>query len=182
MRVIAGTARGTKLYTLPGDDIIRPTTDRVKESLFNIIQFSVKGSDVLDVFCGSGALGTEALSRGAASCCFVDSSSKSLKVAENNLKKTHLEANSKLIKSDFRDFFSSNRKKYDIIFADPPYAAGFLNDFISKPEICGALKDDGMLVFETSSETAAEGNLLLPYRTAHYGKTQIIFYKHRESL
>lgn len=182
LRVISGTARGTKLNTLPGDDVIRPTTDRVKESVFNIIQFSVKGADVLDVFCGSGALGIESLSRGAASCCFVDSSRESLKIAETNIKKTRVDANSKLIKSDFREFFSTNAKKYDIIFADPPYAAGFLEEFVLQIERYGTLSQDGILIFEAPCGIEPfEGEKLAPYRIATYGKTQVIFYKYRES-
>ena len=182
LRVISGTARGTKLNTLPGDDVIRPTTDRVKESIFNIIQFSVKGAKVLDVFCGSGALGIEALSRGAVFCSFVDSNAGSLEIADKNIKKTHLEACSKLIKSDFRQFFSTNSQKYDIIFADPPYASGFLKDFICDVERNGALSDDGILIFEASADAKSfEGEQLFPARTALYGKTKVIFYKHRES-
>lgn len=182
LRVISGTARGTKLNTLPGDDVIRPTTDRIKESVFNIIQFSVKGADVLDVFCGSGALGIEALSRGALSCCFVDSNRESLKIAESNIKKTRVEANSRLVKSDFREFFSTNAKKYDIIFADPPYAAGFLEEFVSKIERYGSLSQNGILIFEAPQGIEAyEGEKLAPYRIASYGKTQVIFYKYRES-
>ena len=182
LRVISGSARGTKLNTLPGDEVIRPTTDRVKESVFNIIQFCVKGADVLDVFCGSGALGIEALSRGAAVCTFVDSSRESLKIAEGNIKKTHLEGKAKLIKSDFREFFSTNAKKYDIIFADPPYAAGFMEDFVAKIEKSGALSQNGILIFEAPREISPyEGKRIVPYRIASYGKTQVIFYKYRET-
>ena len=85
MRVITGKARGRKLVTLEGDDV-RPTTDRVKESLFNIIQFDIEGASVLDLFAGSGQLGIEALSRGAKHCTFVDSSNRSIEVVKQNLK------------------------------------------------------------------------------------------------
>ena len=182
LRVISGTAKGTKLVTLSGDDVIRPTTDRVKESVFNIIQFNVKGANILDIFCGSGALGIEALSRGSSFCCFVDSNRDSLKIAENNIKKAHVEAYSKLIKADFRDFFSTNTKKYDIIFADPPYAAGFLKEFVTKIEKYGALQRDGILIFEAPQEIEPyKGEKLAPYRIASYGKTQVIFYRYMES-
>lgn len=181
MRVVSGSARGTKLKTLSGDDIIRPTTDRVKESLFNIIQFNVADASVLDVFCGSGALGIEALSRGATFCDFVDKNQQSIKITEDNLKATHLIDKAKINKTDFESFLSSINKKYDIIFADPPYASGFLDkllELISKKDV---LSTNGLIAFETSIDADAiseKGNLIL-YRTAVYGKTKILFYKHR---
>ena len=181
MRVISGSARGTKLKTLSGDDIIRPTTDRVKESLFNILQFSIYDSVVLDIFCGSGSLGIEALSRGAESCDFVDSNLQSLKIAEHNIKATHLESKSNLVKSDYQSFLASTTKKYDIIFADPPYAAGFLKNLLKSISESKNLADDGIIAFETSSDVdgiSSVDNIEL-YRTAVYGNTKILFYRHR---
>lgn len=180
LRVISGSARGTKLATLSGNDVIRPTTDRVKESVFNIIQFSVKKSRVLDVFCGSGALGIEALSRGAQSCVFVDSNRDSIKIAESNLKKTHLEANGRLIKSDYRDFLSTNKEKYDIIFADPPYTANFYEDFLSKIDKYNVIADGGVLIVEAPLDYEPfEGKSIAPVRISNFGKTKILFYKQK---
>ena len=101
MRIIAGKNRGTKLYTLDGDDITRPTLDRVKESLFNIIMQYLEGSNVLDLFAGSGALGLEALSRGANEVTFCDNSIKAINVIKNNIEKTRQEEKARVLYKDF---------------------------------------------------------------------------------
>lgn len=119
MRVIAGSLRGRKLFSPDGS--ARPTTDRVKESLFNIIQFDVPGAAVLDLFAGSGQLGIEALSRGAASAVFVDSSKQSLETVKKNTELCGLCGRSRLILSDAFSFLASCREKFDIVFLDPPY-------------------------------------------------------------
>ena len=103
MRVITGTARGRNLLTLPGEDV-RPTTDRVKEAMFSIIQFEVEGSQVLDLFAGSGQLGIEALSRGAAYATFVDSARESIDCIKTNLQKTNLKPNSCVVQTDAFSF------------------------------------------------------------------------------
>ncbi len=183
MRVVSGSARGTKLRTLSGSDVIRPTTDRVKESLFNIIQFNVPDSSVLDIFCGSGALGIEALSRGADFCDFVDINKDSLKCTEDNLRTTHLEERSSVHKTDFESFLYSCRKKFDLIFADPPYASDFFERLaygICKNKL---LTDDGIFIFETSSDNEFDTPPQLEaYRTAVYGNTKIVFFKYKENL
>lgn len=126
MRVISGVARGTKLKTVSGTELVRPTTDKVKGAIFNMIQFSVPGAKVLDLFCGSGALGIEALSRGAESVTFVDLSPKSLGVTEENLLHTHLMEKAELKKSDWESFLKQNSKQYSLVLADPPYAMDVL--------------------------------------------------------
>ena len=181
MRVISGSARGTKLKTLSGTDVIRPTTDRVKESLFNIIQFDIQDSRILDVFCGSGALGIEALSRGALKCDFVDADANSLNIAKYNLKTTHLESKAAVHRTDFRSFFKQTSEKYDIIFADPPYNTGFLPIILEAVSKSKALTYGGKLIFETSIDTDdIETYNLKLYRTAVYGKTKILFYSDKE--
>ena len=131
MRVITGTARGRKLET-PTNYDIRPTTDNVKESIFNIIQFDIEGRRILDLFAGSGQLGIEALSRGAESATFVDVNDASIKVIKQNLANTGLEELSTVQKSDYSTFALRCSQKFDIAFLDPPYQAGILEDAVSK--------------------------------------------------
>ena len=121
MRVITGTARGRVLRTLEGEDV-RPTTDRVKEAVFSIIQFEIEGRRVLDLFAGSGQLGIEALSRGAASATFVDMSKDSLSTVKYNLEHTKLGDNAKVVQTDALSFLKLTKDKFDIVFLDPPYA------------------------------------------------------------
>ena len=125
MRVIAGTARSRRLEALPGLDT-RPTTDRVKESIFNVIQFDIEGRRVLDLFAGTGQLGVEALSRGAAFCDFVDSAPAALEVARKNVKACGFEGRAACHGRDFSAFLSRAGEKYGLVFLDPPYASGSL--------------------------------------------------------
>ena len=117
MRVITGTARGRVLRTLEGEDV-RPTTDRVKEAVFSIIQFEIEGRRVLDLFAGSGQLGIEALSRGAASATFVDMSKDSLSAVKYNLEHTKLGDNAKVVQTDALSFLKLTKDKFDIVFLD----------------------------------------------------------------
>lgn len=123
MRVITGFAKGRKLRTLSGEDV-RPTTDRVKEALFSIIQFEIEGRRVLDLFAGSGQLGIEALSRGAASAVFVDSSRDSIEVVRENLNTTQLAQSAQVIQMDSLAFLAGQCGPFDIALLDPPYGAG----------------------------------------------------------
>ena len=145
MRVIAGSARGKKLYALEGRDI-RPTLDRVKESVFNMIALNLPGASVLDLFCGSGALGIEALSRGAHHADFVDSRKESLAVTDKNLKMTRLDKNASLILSDSIAFLKTTGQKFDVIFIDPPYESDLYEkslQFIAERNI---LKPEGQII------------------------------------
>lgn len=123
MRVISGSARGRRLISPEGFDV-RPTTDKVKESVFNIIQFELENACVLDLFAGSGQLGIEALSRGAACAVFVDASKKSLDTVKKNIETTGFQSRSKIVCSDAFAFLSSCSGKFDIVFLDPPYEKG----------------------------------------------------------
>ena len=113
MRVITGSARGRRLKDLPGLDT-RPTTDKVKESIFNIVQFDVEGRRVLDLFAGTGQLGIEALSRGAEKCVFVDRSREAVKVVKENVTSTGFENQSQVIQGDGVSFLTSCREKFEI--------------------------------------------------------------------
>ena len=121
MRVITGKARGVQLKT-PDGMLTRPTTDRVKEALFSVIQFDIPGARVLDLFGGTGQLGIEALSRGAKSAVFVDAREDACKLIRENLKRTRLQEDARVVRSDYLDYLSRCREQYDIIFLDPPYA------------------------------------------------------------
>ena len=147
MRVITGKARGVVLKT-PDGLATRPTTDRVKEALFSIIQFEIPGGTVLDLFGGTGQLGIEALSRGASSAVFVDASDVACKLIQENLKRTKLTDNAKVVRSDYLEYLRRCREKFDIILLDPPYAEVFLENslnFISEIDI---LQTNGIIVTE----------------------------------
>lgn len=179
MRVISGSARGTKLKTISGTDLVRPTTDKVKGAMFNMIQFSVAGANVLDLFCGSGALGIEALSRGAAHATFVDGSFRSLRVTEDNLVHTHLNQKAVLIKANWEAFFKKCRERYSIVLADPPYAMKVLSELLELS--AKVMKPGGFLVYECSKQTpAAEHEEFFLYRQVFYGSTGVIIYQRRE--
>ena len=127
MRVIAGSARRLLLKTLPGEDT-RPTTDRIKETLFNMIQFEVPGASFLDLFGGSGGIAIEALSRGASSAVIVDKNPKAARIIQENLEHTHLADLAQVISGDALSAISrlsaSRKEPFDIVFLDPPYGLG----------------------------------------------------------
>ena len=147
MRVITGKARGVQLKTPNGMET-RPTIDRVKEAMFSIINFDIPGAKVLDLFGGTGQLGIEALSRGAASAVFVDAREESCRLIRENLKRTKLEQNAKVIRSDYLDYLNRCREQYNIIFLDPPYAEVFLENAIKRITEIDILQSDGIIVAE----------------------------------
>ena len=127
MRIITGSARGTKLDTIEGEST-RPTSDRVKEAVFSMLQFDIEGRAVLDLFGGSGQLALEALSRGAAKATIIDQSREAVEVIIANAKKAHLFDRCRISAADYTSFIrgASGREGYDIVFLDPPYASGLL--------------------------------------------------------
>ena len=145
MRVISGTARGRKLVSPEGNQV-RPTLDRVKEAVFNMLAFSVQDASVLDLFAGSGGLGVEALSRGAARAVFVDASEASLRVVRENLALTRLEEKAACVCSDFLTYLSGQRESFDLIFLDPPYAGGYLEPALLKIREKRLLAQNGLVV------------------------------------
>lgn len=152
MRIIAGKFKGRSLITMK-DQSIRPTTDRVKESIFNLIQGYVEDAKVLDLFTGSGALGIEALSRGAESVTFADRSNDSIETVNTNLKK--VSGNFNIIRKDFLstiDYLSARKEKFDIIFLDPPYKQGLDKAAIDKIDEAGILAEDGIIVVERARD------------------------------
>ena len=147
MRVITGKARGVQLKT-PDGMLTRPTADRVKEALFSVIQFDIPGSRVLDLFGGTGQLGIEALSRGAKSAVFVDAREDACKLIRENLKRTRLQEDARVIRSDYLDYLSRCREQYDIIFLDPPYAEVFLENSLNRITEIDILHSGGIIVAE----------------------------------
>ena len=147
MRVISGKARGVNLKT-PEGVLTRPTIDRVKEALFSIINFDIPASNVLDLFGGTGQLGIEALSRGAKSAVFVDQREDACKLIKENLKRTKLEQDAKVVRMDYLDYLKRCKEKFDIIFLDPPYAEVFLENALKCITEIDILQSGGIIVAE----------------------------------
>ena len=147
MRVITGKARGVQLKT-PEGMATRPTADRVKEALFSIIQFDVPNAKVLDLFGGTGQLGIEALSRGAKSAVFVDAGEPACRLIRDNLKRTKLEADATVIRSDYLAYLKRCKEKFDIIFLDPPYAEVFLENALKCIAEIDILQSGGIIIAE----------------------------------
>ncbi len=150
MRVITGTARGRKLVTVEGTEVVRPTTDGVKEAIFSAIQFEIEGRTVLDLFAGSGQLGIEALSRGAKAAYFVDSAAVSIKAVKDNLKSTRLEENAHVVNMPFSAFLKSTRAEFDIAILDPPYSYKILQKAL--PLLEPKMSDYGVIICEHEKE------------------------------
>ena len=178
MRVISGSARGKKLIGSEGLDV-RPTLDRVKESVFNMIAFDIPESNVLDLFCGSGALGIEALSRGADSAVFVDSSSASISITKQNLAATHLADRAQTLQSDSVDFLNSTKQTFDIILIDPPYKAQLYGPVLSAIIKNGLLRPNGKIILESAYDDPPEipEGCFSEIREKKYGKVKIIVLK-----
>ena len=178
MRVISGKARGVSLLTPKGEHT-RPTADRVKEALFSIIQFDLPGARVLDLFGGTGQLGIEALSRGAKSAVFVDCREDACRLIKENLKRTKFESDGTVIRSDYLQYLSRCKKKFDIIILDPPYAEVFLENALKCITEIDILQSGGIIIAERPLGKD------LPYdfpgytrsRDYKYGKTLLTLYR-----
>ena len=174
MRVITGTARGRKLQE-PKNNDIRPTTDMVKEAVFSIIQFDVPGRRVLDLFAGTGQLGIEALSRGAAECVFVDASAEAVSLVKRNLEHCGLEG--KVVRGDSLAYLS-RCGKFDILFVDPPYHAGLYDKILENVFKFDIINEGGIIVVETMRDEVLPAPLP-PYslrKRYNYGKVSLTVY------
>lgn len=177
MRIISGSRRGHKLLEFSGQDV-RPTTDRVKESVFNIIQGFVPDARVLDMFCGSGALSFEALSRGASEAVCLDIDSRSIDIIRKNAAALKFEDKCEIINISCFDYISRNKRGFDIIFLDPPYNKGMIEPVLEMIVKNDALSDDGIIVLESdSTDFHGEAEGLTIYRQRRYGRTYITVYK-----
>ena len=152
MRIISGKAKGTKLYTLQGDNT-RPTLDRVKESIFNIIQSQIPEATVLDLFAGSGAIGLEMLSRGAKKAILCDKSKEAIGIIKKNIQKTHMEEKVELYNIDFKECIEKvSKEKFDIIYIDPPYETNFIEKSLEKIIEKNIIQENGIIILETDDE------------------------------
>ncbi len=179
MRVITGSARGRKLVTLPGEDIIRPTADKVKGAIFSSIQFEIEGRNVLDMYAGSGALGIEALSRGAGSCVFAEINKKAVEVIKKNLDTCGLSDRAKVVNSDAVSYLRTTFEGFDIILADPPYKSGLALRTLNAAAQCA--REGGIIVIETAKEEELPeraGSFVLAKHSA-YSKTAIYIYRYQ---
>ena len=183
MRVITGSAKGVKLGTLEGLNT-RPTSERTKEALFSMLQFDIEGRTVLDLYAGTGQLGIEALSRGAARAVFVDNSKDASNIIKKNLVKTRLEMNGSVVCRDAADFLRFDSVKYDIVFIDPPYALHVVPDMLELLIQNELLKPSSFVVCESEEEDlfAAHESLKTFFeivKNAKYGIAHITVLKKR---
>ena len=179
MRIISGRARGTKLYTLEGDTT-RPTLDRVKESIFNIIQNRIKDSIFLDLFAGSGAMGLEAASRGAKKAILCDKNKNAMQIIKRNIEKTHLEQNVQTYLDDYENVLKTKiKEKIDIIYIDPPYNSNFAINSIKTILEKNLVTKDSIIMIETDRKNEIEEELknieIEIVDERKYGKAEIIF-------
>jgi 16S rRNA (guanine966-N2)-methyltransferase len=168
MRIVAGSRKGATIHAPKGRDT-RPTSDRVREAVFAILG-SVEGANVLDLFAGSGALGLEALSRGAASATFVESDRSAVKTIERNLEKLDLEG--EIVRSDAARYVARTDERYDVVFVDPPYEMVESLRMPLAEHLPRVLSEGGNVVFESAA--GVEPELPLPMRsTRRHGSTQL---------
>lgn len=182
MRVITGKAKGIPLKT-PQGMLTRPTADRVKEALFSIIRFEVPGASVLDLFGGTGQLGIEALSQGAKQAVFVDAREDACRLIRENLKRTHLDSEGRVIRCDYLQYLQRCKEQFDIIFLDPPYAEVYLEKSLNLITEIDILHSGGIIVAERP--LGKELNQDYPGYTRSkdykYGKTLLTIYRKAEA-
>lgn len=183
MRIIGGTAKGRRLASFRGMSI-RPTTDKVREAIFNILPQPFQFKNVLDLFAGTGAMGMEALSRGAEKAIFVDSDMKAVKIIKKNLEMCKLTDKAVIIAKDVQSTLSLlNRKgeKFDLIIIDPPYNTSATGIALNGIDDNGLLNTDGIIVSESSKRMIWDGELkgIEPFDRRRYGDTVVSFYKNR---
>lgn len=155
MRVIAGSAKSLKLKTIEGNDT-RPTQDRIKETLFNMIQYDIAGSSFLDLFSGSGGIGIEALSRGAGEACFVEKSRRAMRCIRENLAHTHLTERAQIMEIEVSEAIrrlEQQGKEFDYIFMDPPYKKGFEETVLKQLDQSPVCTEDTTVIAESSLDT-----------------------------
>ena len=153
MKVITGTAKGMNIETLEGE-ATRPTSQRVKEAIFSMLQFDIEGASVLDLFAGSGQLGIEALSRGAKKATFSDVSRDATNIIIRNLKKARLFEKSRVSNCDYKQLINgiANKEKYDIIFIDPPYKDDIIKNVLSMLVDANVLSENSFIICESGKE------------------------------
>ena len=178
MRVITGKARGVALKT-PEGMLTRPTTDRVKEALFSIINFDIPGATVLDLFGGTGQLGIEALSRGAKRAVFIDQRQEACDLIKENLRRTKMSQDAQVVRSDYLQYLRRCKERFKIILLNPPYAEVFLENALKCITEIDILQSDGIIVTERplGKELAYEFPGYTRSKDYKYGKTLITLYR-----
>ena len=182
MRVVAGKARGTQIKSIESNDT-RPTKDMVKEALFSILYNKVQNAIFLDLFAGSGAIGIEALSRGAQKAYFSDKNKECIKVIKANIEKTHFDQDAVILNGDFKSVIEKLRNvKFDIIFLDPPYNQGLGVEAIDLLLDNQMLLNDGIIVYETDEIEEIPDNIkeYERYNYKKYGRNILNFYRRKE--
>lgn len=176
MRVITGVARGIRLVTLEGLDT-RPTTEKVKEAIFSSIHFEIPGKRILDLFAGSGQMGIEALSRGAASAVFVDANPKAVEIIRGNIERTKLLLHASVAACDAMEFLAHAKDTFDIVFLDPPYSKGLINKAL--PLLTAHMSHDGVIVCEAErdDELPATAGDFSKVSSRGYGKSTVSMYR-----
>lgn len=177
MRIISGSKRGRKLVAFEGGEI-RPTTDRVKESIFNLIQEFIPGAKVLDMFGGSGALSLEALSRGAKSAIIIDADKRAVDIIRKNIELTSFEDRAAVLCTKAENFAKDTKENFDVIFLDPPYNKGFVVPILNVISRCRLISKNGIAVLESDyrdEHGEIEGFDILKQRK--YGRTYITIYR-----
>ena len=180
MRVIAGTARGKNLQALPGEDVTRPTINRVKEAMFSSVQFLVPGARVLDLFAGSGQLGIEALSRGAKSCIFVDRSPDALAIVKANCKAAGVDRQSDIRQGEALPFLANIRGPFDLVLLDPPFHYDTLTQVL--PALADKVAPGGVVLAESEREATLpeRAGALVLAKQYYYGKIMVSRYEKEE--
>lgn len=183
MRIIAGSRRSLPLKTIPGNDT-RPTTDRIKETLFNMLQEEVPGAYVLDLFAGSGQIGLEALSRGASFAVFVESAKKAADCIDENIRFTKFQEQSSLMRTDAVSAIArlEGRYTFDLVFLDPPYESGGYTQILQCLSVSSVLKPESMIIIEAAAATDfsfAEDLGLRLVRQKRYKTNQHVFFRKR---
>lgn len=181
MRVISGQKRGKKLEVLIGD-AVRPTTDKVKESVFNIIQFELASVKFLDLFAGSGQIGLEALSRGASSATFVDKCKRSIDVVRRNLDETGFLNQSNVVNLDALLFLKKANSKFNIAFLDPPYNSSLLDETLFC--VPNVMEQNGIIICEHPFEKILPDNFagFSLKKIYKYGKIAVSLYRHNNLI
>ena len=183
MRVITGKYKGRKLESPPGNDT-RPTTDKVKEAVFDMIAPWLDGAVCVDLFAGTGGLGIEALSRGADKCVFCERDRKTLGIVRSNIAKCGEDAvkRSVLRETDYRKCLSGLREKADVFFLDPPYGKNIVPDCLERIEALDLLNGEGIIIAEHEKfdELPERVGALGIFRSRRYGKTMISIYSHMD--
>jgi 16S rRNA (guanine966-N2)-methyltransferase len=173
MRIVAGTRKGARIFA-PAGPRTRPTSDRVREALFSILG-SVEGARVLDLFAGSGALGLEALSRGAASAVFVERDRAAVEAIERNVAKLEL-AGASVVRADADRFLARERETYDLVFLDPPYEVVESLRMPLASHLPRILAPSGRAVLETAATVELDLASLVARTTRRYGSTRVTIY------